>query len=467
MNGGTAVIVAGAILTASAPALAAFPVATVEGITSERKLPELHLGVGFDQTYERASISREFVEGGAGGEPREFRELEYESIRRELLIQARMGIVDDFELRITAPIVLQNDSSIAFAEGVEGNSTIFGSMNADDPAFVNRFPISTVPQERSRAGFGDLSAGFFWSPVTDEPARFWPTVTLGLEVTFPTGDPWDPADVSALPDQSGTGGIGSGHTTFDFSLGLSKRSAWGAPAFDPYFLVGFEMPVVNSELEDFGYDPALIGRVLAGSEIVFSEDQAKDRYYGLDVGFTLRFIGAARTRSPLSDYLPDFDQTNVDADLVTRADFANPANYARFDPNLDVSCATGADGTPLLPGVPCGEFTRVEQHMQFDAHLGVRLQPSKWVTILAGASIGFQNDHFITGEDAGEDLDPANPASDVCGSTSCSGRINRSNSEGVDERSRHFDPRYDAPGGRFRAERVLRVGAFATAVVQF
>jgi hypothetical protein len=447
---------------------AAYPVQVLEGVGPDRKLPQLRLGVGFVQEYQRVSISREFVEGGPDGEARDVRELDYESIRRELVIEARVGVVENLEFRLTAPIVLQLDSDIEFSDGVQGRSTIFDSPNADDPTFATRFPITTVPQERNRAGFGDLSLGLGWSPITDTPDRAWPTITLGLDVRLPTGTPWDPADVDALPSTDGSGGVGSGQTTFDLSVGLSKRGAWGVPAFDPYFELGVELPVVTSSLEDDGYEPPVIGRVRAGSEVVLAEDTARGRYYGIDFGVQVRFIGSGRTRSPLSDYLPDFNQTAVDADLVTRTDLANPDNYNRRVDDPAISCLTDPEtGDAVLPGVPCGEFTQVEQHLQLDGHIGARIQPHRNFTFLIGASIGFQNDHFITGESAGEDTDPASAAGQQCGGTDCVGRINRENSRGEDERSRFFDPRYDAVGGRFRAEQVLVVGAFATAIARF
>ncbi|MGF1511774.1 MAG: hypothetical protein ACFB9M_19940 [Myxococcota bacterium] len=450
------------------PASAAFPVQVLEGVGPTRKLPEFRLGVGFRQDFQQAAISREFVVNAPGGEAREVSELDYTLIRRELLVRARVGIYSDLELRVTAPIVFQLDTDIEFAEGVEGNSTIFGSPNANDPNFALRFPITTVPQERNRAGFGDLQIGLAWSPITDTSYRAWPTVTLALDVTVPTGDPWDPADTDALPSEDGTGGVGLGQTTFDVSVGLSKRSTWGTPALDPYFILGIELPVAISRLDELGYNPPIIARARTGTELIFAQNETKGSYYGIDLGVVFRFIGSGRTRSPLSDYLPDFDQTNVASDLITGVDFANPANYRRQVDDPSISCLTDPEtGAPVLPGVPCGEFNQVEQHFQFDGHFGFRLQPSRIFSFVAGVNIGFQNDHFITGELPGEDTDPPSAVGAICGSSPCVGTINQSNSLGQDERSAFFDPRYDSVGGRFRAEDIFMVGFYATAVARF
>jgi len=55
----------------------------------------------------------------------------------------------------------------------------------------------------------------------------------------------------------------------------------------------------------------------------------------------------------------------------------------------------------------------------------------------------------------------------MCGAVPCLGRINRENSQGEDERSPYYDPRYDAPGGRFKATDILDVRFFATATATF
>lgn len=445
----------------------AFPAQTLEGVGPNRKVPQVHVGARFDQDFKRVTITREFVQDAETPEPEAttVRELEYEEIRRRLVVEARVGLVDRLELRANLPFVLQWDSSIEFAEGVEGQSTIVGSENADDPGFALRFPITDVPQRRSRAGVGDLELGLAYSPVVDGPDTAWPTLTLALMITLPTGDRWDPADPKALPSVDGTGGVGLGQTIFDLSLALSKRSALGAPAFDPYFVIGTRLPVATGAQKDIGLDPPVSARAEIGSEVVISEKPERGVYYGADFGLAFRYIGEGRTFSPLSDYLPDFNQTAVDRDVIGYDDFGDPANYSRSAEG--VSCLRDANGDPRLPGVPCGEFTRVDDHMELEGRLGFRIQPVRWVMIRAGVALGFANDHLITGERAGEDTDPPAAEGQLCGAVPCLGRINRENSLGQDERSEFYDPRYDAPGGRFFATDIIDVRFFATATATF
>ncbi|HJL43449.1 MAG TPA: hypothetical protein RMG48_19235 [Myxococcales bacterium LLY-WYZ-16_1] len=444
---------------------AAGPTQVLEGVGPERKAPMVRLGVGFDQDYQQSRITRETtLDQGSGPVPTEVQELDHQFVRRRLLVDGRVGLYRRFELRLLAPIVLEQDSQIRFSDGVAGRSTIFGSPNADDPTFSTRFPITTVPQDRSRAGFGDLEVGLAWAPVSNDDRPTWPTVRLAAMVTLPTGEKWDPADIRALPSTDGTGGPGLGLYVFDLSVALSKRAFLGVPTLDPYFEIGTRLPVATGDMADLGLDPAFSGRVRMGTELVFARDRKRDTFYGIDVGISFRYIGSGRTRSQLTDYLPDFDQTQVDADVFEYGDFADPSNYSRSAEG--VSCVVDPDtGDPRTPGVPCGEFTRVEDHVRFDGHVGFRIQPQKNFAFTAGVQVGFANDHFITGEAAGTDLDP--PDAGTCNGAPCSGRVNRVNSRGVDERSPYFDPRYDAPGGRFRAEDILNVGFFVRAIGRF
>lgn len=455
----------GLLVLAASPALAAWPTEVIEGIGPDRQVPQIRLGVGFDQTYQRASITRESViDNGSGTRVAgEVSELDYEWVQRRLRVDARLGIYRHLELAIIAPVILEQDSNIRFAEGVEGRSTVYGSSNADDPRFDTRFPITTVPQERARGGFGDLQIGLAWAPVTQRNRPSWPTIRLGALIQLPTGDKWDPADVRAL-NPGGSGGPGQGVTAFDLSLALSRRTDSGSPSFDPYVELGAWIPIATGELKDLGFEPPARGRVVAGTELVLAENRARDTFYALDFGFSFRYIGEGRTRSQLSDYLPDFNQTAVDRDSFVYDDFADPANYNRSAEGA--SCVIDpVTGDPMTPGVPCGEFTRVEDHMRFDGHFGVRIQPIRFLRFETGVAVGFSNDHFITGEQAGTDTDP--PDSGMCNGVPCFGRINRENSRGEDERSPYFDPRYDAVGGRFRAEDVLNVGFFARVSGQF
>jgi hypothetical protein len=460
---------------ASSPAQAAFPTRVLTAAEPDAPLPELRLSVAFDQRSKSGQITREWLDEGSRS-ALDVRELDYEESWSTLTVEARVGLYRDLELTVAAPIVLAYESSIGFAEGVEGGSTVYAPAapgaptNADDPSFALRFPITEVPASRNRGGFGDMRFGLGWSPVVDGKDPAWPTITLRGEVTAPTGEVWAPADVAALPSGPG-GAIGRGQTVIDVSLGLSKRARPGAPTLDPYVIFGGRLPFAVGGQQARGMEPAPSARVRAGTELVVHEDREEDVRYAVDLGMALRYTASGRTYSPLSDYLPNFDQTRTDGDGVTYDDFADPSSYASSGP-ASVSCSgarldreTGAP-VPATPGVPCGELNRVDEHVELGGQLAVHLQPTRYTLFRFGGRLAYVTDHLLTHEPVGEDTDPADTSA-TCGAGPCAGRVNASNARGEDERSPYYDPRYDAPGRRFRIEETFVWSLFVEAGATF
>lgn len=473
---------------AEADARAAFPTRVLTAAEPERPLPELHLGVRFRREESRGQITREWFTTGRTSDsgdarPQDVRELDWYEATQYLDITARVGLFRDLELRITAPIVLDYVSEIRFAGGVGPNSTVYApasadrtATNADDVGFSTRYPITGVPASRSRSGLGDLRFGLAWSPLVETKDLGWPTLTLVGEVTAPTGEIWDPADIDALPGGPG-GDVGRGLTVIDLSVGLSKRTRSGAPAFDPYFQLGTRLPIASGAQQDRGMEPPPSARLTTGTELIFHEVPDDDARYALDLGLLMRFIGSGRTYSPLSDYLPSFDQTRVDGGVTGYADYADPDHYRNRGPEGQ-SCSgvrlarpelgENPDAGPVAatPGVACGELNQVEEHMHLGGRIGLHIQPNRWFMLRAGGELAYITDHLLTNESAGQDTDPPD-APETCSGGACFGRVNARNAQGQDERSPHYDPRYDAPGRRFRLEEAFTWAVYVEALATF
>ena len=453
-----AMAVALGCLTFAPPvAFAAFDTDVLSAVEPDKQLPDVHLGVTFDRRMKVARITREWIQDdGFARQAVDVRELEYTETVQRLLFDLRIGLFRDLEFHARAPLVLSDESEIEFADGVAGNSTIFGSSAADDDRFDYRYPLTAVPSSRSRAGFGDMTFGLAWSPLVDRKDPSFPTVTLRADVTTPTGSVRDPKDQRALSRVDGTGDVGMGMLTFDVSLAVSKRTRSRAPYLDPYMLFGSRLPVAIGEQKDRGLEPPFSGRFRIGTAIVMAERPRDDRY-AFDLSFGLRYVGPGRTYSELSDYLPDFDQTRV-PDNPTYADYADTANYASQD--ADARCG-------ILEGIPCGELNRVDPHLIMSSALALHIQPSRWVRFRLGAEASFTTAHVITGEKVGTDTDPASATTAMCGPTPCVGRVNIANSVGEDERSPYFDPRYDTVGRRLRAKQIFNLRLFVTTFITF
>lgn len=459
---------------------AAYPTHVLSAAEPNAPWPELNLGAQFRYEESRGQITREWF-ATDGLRAQDVRELEYSESTQYLDLKARIGLYHDLELRITAPVVLSYESRLGFAEGVGPSSTVYApgyidagggvvNTNADDPGYATRYPITGVPSSRQRSGMGDIRFGLAWSPVQETKDLGWPTLTLIGEITTPTGDLWEPGDVEALPGGKG-GNVGRGMTVVDLSIGLSKRSSGGNPSFDPYFVLGTKLPIASGAQLDRGMEPPISARAEAGTAFVVHADPTARTRYALDLGILMRFIGSGRTYSPLSDYLPNFDQTRVESGIVGYDDYANPDNYRNGGAGgvscsgvrLDRAARTQVDATP---GVACGELNQVDEHLHLGGQLALHLQPSRYFFLRAGAKLAYITDHLLTNERAGTDTDPAD-APQTCSGGACFGRINASNAAGQDERSPYYDPRYDAPGRRFRLEEAFTWSVFVEGMLMF
>lgn len=473
-----------AVLSVALPAQAAWE---TEVLTAAEKTNafDLHLTLGFAHSVRAGKITREWIQAPTtpDGLPQalDVKELRFLERKNELKLGLRVGLYHDLELHVFAPIILDQDSIIRFALGAQSASTVTGSVNADDPSFTGgtpRYPITDVPAERFRGGFGDMTFGLSWSPFVETKDEAWPTLTLRGDVTAPTGSTRLPTELAALRADEG-GGAGLGITFFDLSIAVSRRMRQGTPAIDPYMLFGVALPAATGSLQDLGMEPPVTGRFTVGAELIGYDDPEEGSRIALDVSFETRYTGTGRTYSELSDFLPSFDPTRVlgnrnpavpitQPDQFEYSDFANPANYA--------SQVSGARcGT--VNGVPCGELNQVEEYVTFGGQIAALFQITHYMFLRGGVSLRHDTDHFLTNERVGTDVDPESAG--TCFGAQCYGRVNARNSnfdaatntcpagKVCDERSQYYDPRYDAPGKRFRLEENTHWTFFVTGGATF
>lgn len=452
---------------------------------------DINLSASWDQSKKTAKITREWIRDGQNVD---VRELLYEEHIQRLLLDLRIGLFHDVELRLRAPLVFREDRSLRFADevsggvdGIEGNSTLCckldastgeGSQLADDSGRATRldprFPILSAPAERYRAGLGDMTFGLGWSPFVDHKDEAYPTLTLRADVTAPTAKQRDPAELSALSKNEG-GNVGMGLTVFDLSLGVSKRMRESTPSFDPYFLIGAEIPVATEGQKKLGMEPQIKGRFLIGTEILIYE--SKDVFmqrFGLDFSFQTKYVSTGRSYSELSSFLPNFNRTSPAARARATGedptipvqdkeyiyeDFSNPAHYG----NQVAGQSCGA-----VMGIACGELNQIDQYLELEGSAAVHIQFTEYSLLRAGFRLQHDTGHFLTNEHTGTDLDPSNAGS-VCDNEdkTCAGVLNVVNSNGEDERSKYWDPRYDVPGRRIRIEQVLDWTFFITGAATF
>lgn len=472
----------GGSLICSAPALAAWETEVLTAAEKNNPL-DVNLELTFGRHQAHGKITREWVQTAAGeARATEVKELKYSYAEHRLTIGLRLGLYHNLELHVFAPIVINEDTEIVFDEGVQGRSTIAESPNADDINHVGipRYPLTGVAGaegQRFRSGFGDMVFGLAWSPTVDGKHEAWPTTTLRADITAPTGSVRDPTDQAAL-DKAVRGGIGLGQTVFDLSLGVSKRMGKVTPTLDPYLILGSTIPISNPAQQEKGMDAPATGRFVVGTEVLILDEPQEFQRYAIDVSLETRYTAPGRTYSPLSDYLPNFDQTKVlgnrasptdRPDEIIYGDFADPRNYA--SPLEGAHCGSAV-------GVPCGELNAVDEYVSMVGTVALFLRFAEFAVLRGGVAMRYDTDHFITNERVGKDLDPAN-TTQLCDGAPCAGRVNARNSfydrandtcppgQTCDERSKYYDPRYDAPGRRLRIESIADFTFFISGSATF
>lgn len=461
-------------LLISQGAHAAWPTKVLTAVEKNKKLPDVNLEVTYDFDRKTARITREWIEGGIA---QDVKEADFASLTQRLLIDARVGIFRDLEFHLQIPIILRDTSELSFTEDVDAsNSTLFGfqNPNANNRGFDYRFPITEIPQSRTRAGFGDMTFGLSWAPLVEHKDEAYPTVTLRGDIVVPTGKRRDPTSQDAI---TGVGNdVGRHQTVIDLSIGVSKQMRTKVPTLDPYMLFGAQIPIATSTQRTLGMEPSITGRFKVGTEIVLYRQPKDDAWYSLDLSFGLRYTSQGRTYSELSDYLPNFNQqqprlnrpsdSTLPIDSVLYDDYNNPLNYNTSIVGAQCIPISAADGVTLA-NVPCGELNRVEEHMRMSGAIVLNLRPTRWFLIRTGFTAGFTTDHLLTTEPVGTDTDPDSAIDQTCDGADCVGRVNARNSLGQDERSPYYDPRYDQPGRRLRIEEVLNLSFFVTAAATF
>jgi len=454
----------------------------------ENNAVDINLSATWDYSKKTAKITREWIRDGKNVD---VRELLYEENIQQLLLDLRVGIFHDIELRLRAPLIFKEQRGLSFADDVLGtgpnaNSTLCcqidtttgeGSQLADDPGrdtkLDPRHPIISEPNSRHRAGLGDMTFGLGWSPFVDHKDEAYPTLTLRADITAPTGKQRSPSDLAALVESEG-GSVGRGMTVFDLSLGVSKRMRADTPSFDPYILIGAELPVAAEGQKKLGMEPPIKGRFLIGTEILVYESKDQKQRYAFDFGFQTKYVSTGRTYSEMSEFLPNFNRTAPEARAKTAGadptipvldkdyiyeDLTNPAHYSNQ--------VSGASCGGIM-GIACGELNQVDQYLELAGTVAFHAQFTEYSLIRISGQLQHETGHFLTNEHTGNDLDPSS-AGDVCDNADkpCSGVLNVVNSKGEDERSQYWDPRYDVPGRRIRIEQVMNWKFFISGVATF
>jgi hypothetical protein len=427
-----------------------------------------HIEPSFRQVQERGVITRE-APCGAGTEPAcDFdttglvRELDYRRVTNILDFDFQIGLYKDFEFHVRLPVVLSDQRNLTFADGVtQANSRIFPDLArveadlsraaASESVFFDSYRLFDVPNDGPRrSGLGDMTFGFSWSPFNDRRADHVSNLTLSFDYVGPTG----------TPQRANNTGVGRGVHELQFAVATSRY--FEDAHMEPYFGMRFAAPLAASNGLFIGNSnstttaPGPRFSFTTGTEIMMYEDTAAGAHYTADLGMDFGFQFEGRDYSPLFDALagsscngttpaaagfgalPDGNVYNPTAPLPRAADAAcawvvqQPGN-AQFGPG-----GTLAVNTPYAHN----GITDIESFASVGGHVGLNLQPNRYVRFRMGFGMLYQSPHFLTVADAGRDAD----------NTGVVDLNPQGTQDGIVERNPNYNLALDTLGRRLRLE---------------
>jgi hypothetical protein len=451
---------------------------------------DLHLSLGFQQTWKSGKILRESASGAdqfssGGYTAGNMNVADYSETTSRLNTRADIGLYKDIALVVRLPIILANDRKLDATDGAGPQSV---TLQGGPGEQLFSLPLHSP----TRSGIEYLALGLDVSPMNQTRDSSKPTWTLGVEGRFSVSEPMHacgatsglnvpgpqqgcayPSDVNRngksgegkvttngqTIDLEGTNfsghreaGVGRGTTGLQAHTFASKRMKY----IEPYagFIALFEFQNSSSDFGTTDLQGALVnhppfqGTIVAGVAIFPWE--VRDQFQRIEVD--LRASGTYRSEG--RDYSPLFDALgSSDAPSMRRPNFASFQQGSTEDssvvnPNSQKVYTTG--------------ITDVQQHGLYTLSAGFTFQAGEYIKFNAGAAYTAEQGHLITFDQ------PCNP--DLKGEIGAAGPCRSGGGSSVSATGIP-NPNYraviDAPGRRFRSDDATIWDAWVNAIVMF
>ena len=463
---------------------------------------DLHLSLGFEQTWKSGKVLRETTSNlpqysSGGFTASNMSVASYSQSISRLNTRADIGIYKDIALVLRMPVILSNDQKLGDLDGSVAHQSLVTQGAPGEQLF--RLPFKSP----TRSGIEYFAVGVDVSPMNQTRDRTKPTWTLGVEGRFSVSEPMHPcgsatglngsnaqiscantSDInrggkpSQVPDPSNPGsfldgttfnggnkaGVSRGTTGLEAHTFISKRVKY----IEPYtgFIALFEFQNANSEYGATDLQGSLVNHppfqgTLIGGLSVFPWE-VRDQFQRIEIDF--RASGTYRSEG--RDYSPLFDALgSSDAPSLRRPNFAgfkqNPATVGSTDPLAIHSVVDPASQKVYTTGI-----TDVQQHGIYTFSTQFTFQAGEYVKFNLGGAFTAEQGHIIT-------LDqPCNPdfnhdvgASGPCHTQAAGASTSTLSATGIP------NPNYraviDAPGRRFLVSGVTTWDAWVNATVMF
>jgi hypothetical protein len=462
---------------------------------------DLHLSLGFQQTWKGGNIHREthsdlnqFSSGGFTAGNMDV--AKYTETTSRLNTRADVGIFKDIALVLRLPIILSHDRKLGDLSGSSANQSITTQGVPGEQLFSIPF------QSPTRSGIEYLAVGLDFGPFNQHRDYTKPTWVIGFEGRFNVSEPMHacnnnvaPLNISQqalspasqqvqcanfsdinrngfagesryLDSRSGVQlegsnfqggrnpGVSRGTTGLQVHTYMSKRVKYIEPygGFDALF-------EFQNESSDYGISdlqgslvnhPPFQGSLVGGLAVFPWE--VRDQFQRIEIDFRVR----GTYRSEGRDYSPLFDALgSSDAPSLRRP------NFAQFNqgPNADNPSVVNTGSQKVyMTGI-----TDVQQHGIYTFSTQFTFQAGEYVKFnIGGAFTAFQG-HIITFDQ------PCNPdfKNEIASAGPCRSGSRTAGFEPTGIPNPNYRAAINAPGRRFRFDDATAWDAWVNAVVMF
>lgn len=461
---------------------------------------DLHLSLGFQQTWKNGNIQREtnsladqFSSGNFVAS--NMNVAKYTETTSRLNTRAEIGLYKDIALVLRLPVILSNNRKLEAINSGMPQSVALAGLPGEQ--------LFSLPfQSPTRGGIEYLAVGLNVDAMNQQRDRSKPTWLIGIEGRFNVSEPMHAcsknpslnltnSEVScAYPSDINRNGIGneaqyrdpttgvmtegsnfSGGRTEGVSRGttgleahtyISKRTKY----VEPYggFSALFEFQNSSSDYGQTDLQGSLVnhppfrGTLVGGIAVIPWE--IRDQFQRVEVDFraTGTYVTEGRDYSPLFDALGSSDAPSLRrANFASFQDNTNAASAARYPSVID----------PTSQKVYVTGLTDVQQHGIYTFSTQVTFQAGEYVKFNVGGAFTAEEGHFITFDqpcnpDINKTVGTAGPCSS--GTTSSTGVTNFV-ATGVP--NPNYRPVINTPGRRFRADDATLWDAWINAIVMF
>lgn len=441
------------------------PTAFVDVIDSfdDEDLFDLHIGVGFQRTWEigrlqrQANAATDDMRPGLNGHGNYWNDIaNYERGLNQLNLALDIGIFRDLAVYARLPVILSDDRALT---RVNGDPAEFLGTPTGDPMMPGGpFPLFDVPsgglRSPTRSGIDFITFGLAWSILNQQRDEHLPTWMIMLEGRFNLGDPMraciqglacndrDYTSMMMTPPTNLGPGVGRGMN----ALRAETRASWRYEVIEPYAGLAFQMewPGYNSgsflpqgDLQGYiNEQPPIFGRFTLGMAIIPWEDREAFQRLTIDVRFTGDYLSEGH------DYSPLFDALGTSTNL----------HLAALNRETECPAMGPCDGN----NIPFYGLTDTQSRGRFGTSLFVEMVAARYVRFSAYGGFTYSPSYVITQADACNPNVSGISDTDSRRGTCVSGIINP-----------HHRPAIDLPGQRFRMDDMWTVDIGITATATF